>query len=178
MEATLKKQTTAWPLFLATSLLGGALIALSAWIKIPFYPVPFTLHTFAVILIGLTQKPSQAFASVIAYLIAATAGLPVLNGGLANMYWIVGPTAGYLVAFPFAACLISALKTRIHPLLAIFAGQALIFASGFSWLAYLIGPSLAWTKGVFLFLASDALKAIAAFVSVKLCKSRSSFLRH
>jgi len=172
MEAIVKKQTTTWPLLLATSLLGGGIIALGAWIKIPFYPVPFTLHTFAIILIGLTQRPNQAFASVIAYLIAATAGLPVLNGGLANMFWIVGPTAGYLVAFPFAAYLISSLKTKVHPLLAIFAGEALIFGGGFAWLAYLIGPTLAWTKGVFLFLASDALKAIAAFVCVKLWNKR------
>ena len=170
MEITLKKQNTAVLSFVLYSLLGAGLIALSALIRIPFYPVSFTLQTFAVLVLGLTQRPSQAFGSTIAYLLAATAGLPVLTGGLANMLWIVGPTAGYLAAFPLAATLISSLKNKIHPLLAIFCGQALIFACGFAWLASLIGAPLAWYNGVLLFLASDALKAIVAFSGLSLWK--------
>jgi biotin transport system substrate-specific component len=170
MEAIVKKQTMALPTFLIFSLLGGGLIALCSLVKIPFYPVPFTLQTLAIAFLGLTQRPSQAFGSVMAYLLAATAGLPVLNGGLANMLWILGPTVGYLVAFPFAASLIAFLKTRIHPLLAVLCGLTLIFASGFVGLVPLIGVSFAWSKGVLLFLASDALKGIAAYGAMRLWK--------
>jgi len=163
MEITLKKQNTALLNFLIKSLSGGGLIALCSLVTIPFYPVPFTLQTLAIIALGLTQRPGQAFGSAMAYLLAVSAGSPILNGGLSNMLWIFGPTAGYLVAFPFAASLIAFLRTRIHPLLAIFCGQALIFGSGFAALVPLIGVSLAWSKGVFLFLASDALKGVSAF---------------
>ncbi len=163
MEITLKKQNTALLSFLMKSLIGGGLIALSSLIIIPFYPVSFTLQTLAIITLGLTQRPGQAFGSAMAYIVGVSAGLPILTGGASNMLWIFGPTAGYLIAFPFAASLISFLRTRIHPLLAIFCGQALIFGSGFAGLVPLIGVSLAWSKGVFLFLASDALKAVSAF---------------
>jgi biotin transport system substrate-specific component len=171
MEAIIKKQNmTRVTTYLLASLLGAGLITLGALVKIPFYPVPFTLQTFAIVFLGLTQRPSQAFGSVITYLVAATVGLPVLNGGVANLLWFAGPTAGYLIAFPFAACLIAYCKTRIHPLLAILMGQILIFASGFGWLATLIGAPLAWSKGVFLFLASDALKDLGAFGAAKIWK--------
>jgi biotin transport system substrate-specific component len=170
MEASIKKTTLALPTFLISSLAGGALIALLGLIKIPFNPIPFTLQTLAIIILGLTQRPTQAFGSAVAYLIAASVGLPVLNGGVANAAWILGPTVGYLVAFPFAASLISFLKTRIHPLLAIFLGQALIFASGFAVLAPLYGTTIAWTQGVVMFLASDALKGVAAYSAFRLWK--------
>jgi biotin transport system substrate-specific component len=171
MEATIKKQNvTRMTTYLLSSLLGAGLITLGAYIKIPFYPVSFTLHTFAIVFLGLTQRPSQAFGSVVTYLVAATMGLPVLTGGLSNVLWFVGPTAGYLVAFPFAAALIAYMKTRVHPILAVLMGQALIFASGFGWLATLIGAPLAWSKGVFLFLASDALKGLGALGAAKIWK--------
>jgi biotin transport system substrate-specific component len=171
MEATIKQQNeTRATTYILTSLFGAALITLSAYIKIPFYPVPFTLQTFAIVFLGLTQRPSQAFGSVITYLLAATIGLPVLNGGLANTLWFFGPTAGYLVAFPFAASLIAYFKTRIHPLFAVLIGQLLILATGFGWLATLIGAPLAWSKGVLLFLASDALKDLGAIGAAKIWK--------
>jgi biotin transport system substrate-specific component len=171
MEIALPKQTATKRLaFILVSLLGAGFIALCAQIKIPFYPVPFTLHTFAILLLGLTQTPKQAFGSVVAYLLAATAGLPVLNGGLSNSYWILGPSAGYLLAFPCAAYLISFLKTRIHPLLALLCGEVLILTLGFARLVPLFGVSVAWTHGVALFLASDGLKGLAAFGIAKLWK--------
>jgi len=171
MEIAVKKQPIARiSIYLLISFFGAAFIALCALIKIPFYPIPFTLQTFAITFIALTQRPTQALGSTLAYLVAATAGLPVLNGGFANALWIFGPSSGYLVAFPIAAWLISYLKTRLHPLLAIFFGQILILASGFAGLASLIGLSLAWSKGVVLFLASDTLKNLGAFSLIQIWK--------
>ena len=150
MEATLPKDNAArLTTYVLASLLGAGIMTLGALIKIPFYPVPFTLQTFVVVFLGLTQRPSQAFGSIMTYLVAATIGLPVLNGGLANALWFFGPTAGYLVAFPFAACLIAYFRTRVHPFVAVLMGQTLIFASGFGWLATLIGAPLAWSKRSF-----------------------------
>lgn len=170
MEVTLKKQRLSAIHFFTASLLGAGLITLCGLIKIPFYPIPFTLQGFAIILLGLTQRPSQAFSSCVTYLLAVTAGLPVLNGGVANALWFTGPTCGYLVAFPCAAFLVSFLKTRVNPLIASLTGQVLIWAGGFAWLSYLFGPTIAWNKGVLIFIASDTLKTLGAFGTLKLKK--------
>jgi len=160
-------------------LAGSALVAVCSHVALPlwFTPVPLTLQPFAVLLIGLLLGPRLAAATLGAYLIEGAAGLPVFAPGLAlggGMAHLLGPTGGYLMAYPAAAALIAFLRRRIShgftgALLSAAAGDALILLCGMAWLAV-------WTHGagsqgsgksafalaVFPFLPGDALKVVAA----------------
>ena len=78
---------------------GAALLTLSAKVNIPFYPVPMTMQTFAVLVIGMAFGPSLAIGTVGLYLMLGALGLPVFSGtperGIGWAY-MVGPTGGYL----------------------------------------------------------------------------------
>ncbi len=147
--------------FLYLTCLGCALITVCSFIRIPFYPVPFTLQTFAVFILALTQSPKQAAASVLCYLLCATIGLPVF-GGKANPLWIVGKCGGYLISFPLAVYLTAKLAQTRSPWIALLCGQAVIYAFGLVWLIPLFGISCAWMKGVLFFLPSDMIKNFLA----------------
>ena len=85
------------------ALAGSTLIALCAQIAVPFFPVPITLQTFAVFLIGLTYGWRLGGITVALYLLEGALGLPVFSGGKGGMIVFMGPTAGYLAGFLFAA---------------------------------------------------------------------------
>lgn len=148
------------------ALLGCGLIILCSSVRIPFFPVPFTLQTFAISFLALTQSPKQAAGSVICYLLCATLGLPVF-GGHANSLWIVGTCGGYLIAFPIAAYLIAKLAQRSSVFLAVLCGQTVILFLGMLWLIPLFGISVALMKGVVFFIPSDSLKNLVAIGVVK-----------
>ncbi|MGO4832999.1 biotin transporter BioY, partial [Rhizobiaceae sp. 2RAB30] len=99
----------------ATVVVGSLLLALSARISVPFYPVPLTMQTFVVIGLGLALGPWRAAAAVLLYLAQGAAGLPVFAGtpekgiGLAYM---MGPTGGYLAGYLPAAMLAGWLAMR------------------------------------------------------------------
>jgi biotin transport system substrate-specific component len=127
---------------------------------------------FAVLLLGLLLAPRLAAATLGAYLLEGALGLPVfaptpvMAGGLAHL---LGPTGGYLLAYPFAAALISRLRQLAGPsfyagLAAAALGDLAILACGAAWLAVLTHASLATavTLGVLPFLPGDALKIAAA----------------
>jgi len=151
---------------LVATLFGCALLSLCAHLKIPFYPVPFTMQTFAIFVIGLTQTPKQALFSTLTYLLLASLGLPLLAGP-ANPLWYTGKTAGYLLSFPIAAYLVAKIAQKHSPLLAVTTGQFLIFLIGFCGLVPFVGPRLALTHGVLLFIGPCLLKNISA---IYLCK--------
>ena len=147
-------------------ILGSGLITLSAFAKIPFFPVPFTLQTLAIFLLGLTLPPRQAMGSALCYLGLATMGFPVFCGA-SNPFWIVGKCGGYLVAFPIAACMISALvRKKIPSFLALLCGLAVIYSLGFIWLSFFFGSEVALMKGIVLFIPADLLKVLVAVSSV------------
>src|SRR4051812_6595745 len=75
------------------------LIALGAHIKVPFYPVPMTMHTFAIALIALLTPWSTSVSAVMLYLSYAAMGIPVLASGNSGISAFSGPTAGYLWGF-------------------------------------------------------------------------------
>jgi biotin transport system substrate-specific component len=98
-------------------LAASAFVAACAHIAVPLYftPVPLTLQPFAVLLLGLLLSPRLAAASLVAYLGEGALGLPVFAPGAASvpgLAHLFGPTAGYLLAYPFAALLISYLYRR------------------------------------------------------------------
>jgi len=147
--------------FIALSLAGAALIALGSWIRIPFYPVPFTLQTLSIFILGLALVPKQAFASGLAYLLCASVGLPVLDGSI-NCLWMTGKCGGYLLSFPIAAYTIAKLRQKFPPFFALIVGEAIILLCGASWLIPFIGVKGAFMKGALLFIPSALLKAAAA----------------
>ncbi|HEU5457603.1 MAG TPA: biotin transporter BioY [Terracidiphilus sp.] len=155
-------------------LAASALLALCAHISLPlwFTPVPLSLQPFGVLLLGLLLTPRMAGASVAAYLVEGALGLPVfapaagVPGGLAHL---LGPTGGYLMAYPAAVLLIAFLRSRlpgrfVSSLAAAAAGDLVILFSGALWLtvATHASPSATLPLAVVPFLPGDALKVAAA----------------
>ena len=153
---------------------GSALVAVCAHLALPlwFTPVPLTLQPMAVLLLGLVLSPRLAAATLGAYLAEGALGLPVfapgpaLTGGLAHL---LGPTGGYLMAYPAAAMLISYLWRRggrgfSMALASAAAGNLLILMSGALWLAALshTPARTVLTLAVLPFLPGDGLKVAAA----------------
>lgn len=143
------------------TLLGCALLILGASIKIPFYPVSFTLHTFALFLIALTQSPKHSLYSTSCYLILATLGVPVFCLH-ANPYWWMGKCAGYLWAFPIAAYGMARLRVKMGNFLALSLGSSFVLLCGFLWLIPFVGASVAWKQGLIVFLPCELAKIVAA----------------
>ncbi len=144
--------------------LGVALLIAGAKIAVPFWPVPMTMQTFAVLIVGASLGPVAGAASVISYLGLGAAGLPVFAGVAAGPAYLVGPTAGYLLGFVAAAACIGWVAERkverraLSLTLGGIGAMALIYACGAGWLALQIGAAKAWIFGVLPFLLGDALK--------------------
>jgi biotin transport system substrate-specific component len=151
----------------AAVLFGVCLLTLSAKLQVPFWPVPMTMQSLVVIVLGMAYGSRLAVATVFAYLLAGAAGLPVFAGtpqrgiGLAYM---MGPTAGFLVGFLLAAWLVGFLaergwdRTFLKCAAAMVLGHLAISLSGVAWLAILMGTTKAIEVGLVPFLASSALK--------------------
>ena len=157
------------------AVVGSLLLWASAKVQVPFYPIPMTLQTFAVLAIGMAFGWRLAGATLLLYLTQGAMGLPVFAGtpekgiGLAYM---VGPTGGYLLGFVFAAVACGWLAERgwdrnvLPTALAMLIGNVLIYVPGLLWLGSIVGwdkPVLEW--GLTPFLLGDAAKlALAAFL--------------
>lgn len=149
----------------AAVLFGTLVLAISSRISVPMVPVPMTMQTLAVTLIGALYGWRLGTLTVIAWLSEAALGLPVLaNGG--GLAYFMGPTAGYLFAFPFAAALTGWLAQRgwhgerpLLAFLAMLAGNALCLALGAFWLAALVGVEKAVLAGVVPFLLGGLVKS-------------------
>jgi biotin transport system substrate-specific component len=160
-------------------LAGTALAAVCARVAVPlfFTPVPLTLAPFAVMLLGLLLPPRLAALTFAAYLAEGAMGLPVFAPGIGNgIAHLLGPTGGYLVAYPAAAALIAVLWRRARassargnwsywPALGCAGlGALLILVSGAGWLAVTThaGIPQLFSQAFLPFLPGDALKVAAA----------------
>jgi biotin transport system substrate-specific component len=145
----------------------SAIIAIAAQIAVtvPFTPVPMTLQPLAVLLVGVVLGSRRGAAAAMLYLLEGAGGMPVfaqLHGGAV---WLIGPTAGYLWSYPFAAFVAGLFSERERPRSGMFVALGVIYAGGWSWLAVLTGPQNAWVAGVAPFVVADLVKiAIAAGV--------------
>ena len=131
--------------------LGSVLLAISAKIKIPFYPVPMTMQTFVVLFLGISFGYKIALATVSLYLIEGILGLPVFSNsperGIGLAYF-TGPTMGYLIGFLTACFLASYIKVSDNYLIIItklILSVSSIYILGILWLGTLIG----WDKPIF-----------------------------
>ena len=163
---TLKLQHGSLGLRLACVLVGTAILTLSSYIEVPMIPVPMTMQTFAVALIGALYGWRLGAATVAAWLVEGAMGAPVFAGGTAGLPVFVGPTAGYLLSFPVAAALVGWLTEQgwngSRPLLAFVAmlcGNAFSLVCGGVWLALLVGPQQALMLGVAPFVIGGIVKS-------------------
>lgn len=158
--------------FVALAVIGSLALTLAAKWKVPFYPVPMTMQTGVVFLIGAAYGARLGVASVLLYLLEGAVGLPVFTDtpekGLGLAY-MLGPTGGYLAGFVLAAGLAGwfadkgAMRSPWTALPVLLAADAVIFACGLGWLSSLIGPDRALKFGLYPFVYGEALKiALAA----------------
>lgn len=159
---------------------GSLLLTLSAKIQVPLPPVPMTLQTLVVLLIGAGFGWRLGGATVALYLAQGFAGLPVFAGAAAGPLYFAGPTGGFLVGFVAAAVVTGALAERgwldsLPRVVALMAlGHGVIFAFGLGWLSALIGPGKAWAAGAAPFVAATVLKTALA---AALLRAGSTFAR-
>src|SRR5579862_748555 len=138
-------------------------------LPLPFTPVPLTLQNFGVLLVGLTLGSRRGFAALALYLAEGMAGLPVFNPtGLGGIAQLIGPTGGYLLAYPFVAAVAGYLSERgsrsfIRFALASVAGEVVLFTCGLAWLSVLTHSfKLAVQYGLAVFVFAEVVIVMAA----------------
>lgn len=145
-----------------------ALTAVFSWISIPFFPVPLTLQTLAVLLTGTVMKRYAGMVMVL-YIILGLLGLPVFHNGTAGIGTLLGPTGGYLIGFIPAAFTLGLLYERQSNTVRI-AGLGIatliIYLCGVTWLIISVPltPLPAIITGMLLFIPGDIVKVAAAFL--------------
>ncbi len=180
---TLTQATFGTDTFLKKALLvlgGSAFIAVAAQISVPFFPVPMTLQTLAILIVGLSFGARLGFATVLAYLLEGAAGLPVFANGGAGLAYMAGPTAGFLVGFLLMVYVagLAAGRGTLVMLGASLVAAAALYIPGLAWplgVAQLTGIDAGWAGlsadkvwGAFAakFVFGDAVKAILAAIAV------------
>ena len=151
--------------------IGAAVVALAAQVAVPlpFTVVPLTLQPLAVLVVGGLLGAAGGAAALVLYLAAGASGLPVFAGGSAGAIHLIGPTGGYLLAFPVAAAVTGRLTGLAdgrsggaavgRVLLATAAGMLVIHVGGLSQLILLSGdPATAFRLGFRPFFANDLVK--------------------
>ena len=122
---------------------GIALLAVSAKIQVPFWPVPMTLQTLAVMGIAAAYGSRLAVSTILAYLAAGFAGAPVFAGALAGPAYFAGPTAGFLLGFVAIAAIVGYAADKgwarnpVKLFASMLAADVLCFALGFIWLGFM-----------------------------------------
>lgn len=150
-------------------------------IPIPGTPVPLTVQNLGVLLVGLALGSRRGFAALALYLLEGVSGLPVFSPfGKGGILQLVGPTGGYLIAYPFVAGLVGYILERGKATFAraagaSIAGELLLFACGLSWL-YVLTHSLAraLSFGLYWFIFAEVIKVMLAAGVVR---SWQSFFR-
>lgn len=136
-------------------------------VPLPFSPVPLTLQSLGVVLIGAFLGPGLGAAAVALWLVLAAAGLPLLSDFSSGLG---GPTTGYLIAMPAAAAIAGWHSGFIR----MFAAHAVILVCGAAWLAAALGMQKALGVGFWPFLPGAVLKSLAAaFIISRLRRSKT-----
>ena len=153
------------------ALFGTLLLAISSKVQVPFWPVPMTMQTFVIFLIGMTYGVRLSFATVALYLFEGAAGLPVFASG-GGIAYLMGPTAGYLYGMLLASVAISYLanlgysKTYFKASVILFIGSIIIFSTGIIYLGSIIGFEKAIALGLLPFIPSELFKIALAVILI------------
>lgn len=190
-DRTLRSEAPRALLMFGLLAVGVGVLTAGAWLSVPFYPVPLTMQTLAVLLVGGFLGPTLGASTVAAYLFVGAVGAPVFHNGLGGMAVLLGPTGGYLVGFLPAAFLMglavryfakdtpaagaaTRTLTSIREILILAAGALLagaaIYCFGVPWLSLFTGSSLsqAVRVGLVPFLLGDLLKTAVAIGALRL----------
>ena len=153
-------------------IVGGSLfVALCAKLSLPlpFTPVPLTLANLGVLVVGLVLGSRAGFAALALYLVEGAMGLPVFSVGPGGIAQLLGPTGGYLMAYPIAAFVAGFIaergaKTFARYALAAIAGNIVVFAGGLGWLAILAQGNAAQAVrfGLYPFVFAEVMKVMSA----------------
>lgn len=162
--------------FLAMAVLGSAALAASAQVALPMWPVPATLQSLVVLLLGALGGARLGSVSVLFYLAEGAMGLPVFASGAAGPAVLMGPTAGFLLGFLPAAALAGLAQ---HPPirggvvrqgLLLLAAHLLLFVPGVLWLASHVGFERAVMVGFVLFIPGTLVKTGLALALLRLLR--------
>ena len=150
--------------------------SLSAYVSVPLpgTAVPMTLQSLFVILAGAVLGPWAGAAAMVSYLSVGLAGAPVFSVGNSGIAWLLGPTGGYLIAFPAAACAVGLLaggrdSGSLRVLGALLAGTVVIFMGGVAQLLVITGQDFGtvFALGVAPFMMGGVIKALIALMVVR-----------
>lgn len=173
----IRNRSLAWKF--GAVILGTVFLALSSYVEVPMVPVPVTLQTFSVALIGALYGWRLGGITITAWLVEGALGLPVLAGGASGAQHFIGPTGGYLFAFPVAGMIMGWLAERGWTgqrvglaFVGMLVSNAVCLALGAAWLAVLIGPEQAIMAGVVPFLLGAVLKSALGAMVLKLIHGR------
>jgi len=164
-------ERTRWLRAILLAVVGTILLTIAAKIKVPFWPVPMTMQTFVVLVLGMAYGWRLGAATLALYLAEGALGLPVFSGtperGIGVAY-ILGPTGGYLLGFLLAATAVGWLAEKgwdrswLSTAGAMLIGNVIIYVPGILWLGALIGMERAIQVGLLPFLLGDGLKLALA----------------
>ena len=156
---------------IALVLFGTLLLTISSKVQVPFWPVPMTMQTFIVFIIGMAYGWRLAFFTLVAYLIEGALGLPVFAKG-GGLLYLIGPTAGYLYGMAIAAGVIGFLAecgyndSYIKSLISLIIGTVIIFVLGVGYLGSIIGYDKALAGGLYPFIPSEFFKIGLAVILI------------
>ena len=156
---------------IALILSGTLLLTISSKVQVPFWPVPMTMQTFIVFIIGMAYGWRLAFFTLVAYLIEGAMGLPVFAKG-GGLLYLIGPTSGYLYGMAIAAGIIGFFaehgynKSYIKSLISLIIGTIIIFVLGVGHLGSVIGYDKALAGGLYPFMPSEFFKIGLAVVLI------------
>jgi len=161
--------------YIVLSLTGSGLIAVCAQIYVPLYPIPITMQTFAVFLIGLTFGWRLGGFTIFLYLIEGALGLPVFAKGASGLAVFTGPTAGFLLGFVLVAIVCGWFAERgfdrsfAKLFVSLIVSNALLYSLGLLWLGIFIG----WDKpvlelGLYPFILGDLIKILLVVILLPL----------
>lgn len=160
-------------------LLGTIALFAASQIIIPIKPVPITLQTIVISIIGLTYSPRLSFFTVLAYIMAGIVGLPMFSKFSSGFSHFIGPTGGYIIGFLIAAPLMSFLRNlfsiRFTGIVACcFLAHFVIYALGVSWLAIFISFKPAIYSGLIVYIPTGIAKIIIFSYLFSYIKNRNS----
>ena len=173
MELVKSFKTSKLLKYIFFALIGSIILAISSKIKIPFYPVPMTMQTLVVLIIGIAFGWKLGLATISLYLFEGIIGLPVFSGtpekGIGFVYF-TGPTMGYLIGFLVAVYFAGKFnydKNLLKNFFKLTFATSFIYFLGMAWLGNLIG----WEKPIFKlgaqpFLLAELLKILIATLAI------------
>ena len=174
----LESRSLLWQL--AAVVAGTLFLAASSYVEVPMVPVPMTMQTFAVTMVGALYGWRLGGLTIVAWLIEGALDLPVLAGGASGVAHFLGATGGYLFAFPVCGALVGWLAERgwngsrpVLAFLAALAGNVACLALGGAWLAVMIGAEAAFIHGVAPFVVGAVLKSVLAAATLALLQRRT-----